>query len=99
MGGDGRLSPPSDWGDPRFVDRVRALFHSVVKVDVLIYALKLVRTCPKDEHLDRLLSLVDDVDTFLNDHGRMDVTFTDELSQLLREWEEEQAYNQQRRRT
>jgi hypothetical protein len=99
MGGDGRLSPPSDWGDPRFVDRVRALFRSVVKVDDLIYALKLIRTCPKDEHLDRLLDLSDDVDTFLNDHGRMDVIFTDELSQLLREWEEEQSYKQQRRRT
>jgi hypothetical protein len=99
MGGDGRLSPPSDWGDPRFVDRVRALFHSVVKVDVLIYALKLVRTCPKDEHLDRLLSLVDDVDTFLNDHGRMDVTFTDELNGRRGRLVDDCSTTNQRRRT
>jgi hypothetical protein len=35
MGGDGRLSPLYDWGDPRFVDRVRELFRKTVKVEEL----------------------------------------------------------------
>jgi hypothetical protein len=99
MGGDGRLSPPSDWGDPRFVDRVRALFRSVVKVDDLAYALKLAHQLPRDERVDSVMALAHDVSTFLSEFERMDVIFTDELSQLLREWEEEQAYKQQRRRT
>jgi hypothetical protein len=57
MGGDGRLSPLYDWYDPRFVDRVRALFRNVVEVEALIEAVKLVRMSSKDECGDLLLSL------------------------------------------
>jgi hypothetical protein len=89
MGGDGRLSPLYDWGDPRFVDRVRELFRKTVKVDGLLYALDFVNKAPKDERLDPLMGLVHDVGVFLSEAGRMEVTFTDGLSQLLREWEEE----------
>jgi hypothetical protein len=91
MGGDGRLSPLHDWYDPRFVDRVRALFRSVVKVETLIEAVELVRTSPKDERGDLLLSLMDDVGTFLREWERMDVELSHRLSRLLREWEEEEA--------
>jgi hypothetical protein len=89
MGGDGRLSPLYDWGDPRFVDRVRELFRKTVKVEELVYALRLVRQAPRDERVDPLMGLADDVSTFLSELERMDVAFTDGLSQLLREWEEE----------
>jgi hypothetical protein len=91
MGGDGRLSPLHDWYDPRFVDRVRALFRRVVEVETLIEAVKLVRMSPKDERGDLLLSLMDDVETFLREWERMDVELSYHLSKLLGEWEEEEA--------
>jgi hypothetical protein len=91
MGGDGRLSPLHDWYDPRFVDRVRALFRSVVKVETLSEAVEFVRATPKDERGDALLSLMDDVETFLREWERMDVELSHRLSQLLREWEEEET--------
>lgn len=91
MGGDGRLSPLYDWYDPRFVDRVRDLFRSVVEVGTLIEAVKLVRMSPKDERGDSLLSLMDDVTSFLHEWERMDVELSYRLSKLLREWEEEEA--------
>jgi hypothetical protein len=91
MGGDGRLSPPHDWRDPRFVDRVRALFRSVVEVGGLIEAVRLVKMSPKDERGDLLLCLMDDVVTFLQEWERMDVELSYRLSKLLREWEEEEA--------
>jgi hypothetical protein len=89
MGGDGRLSPLYDWGDPRFVDRVRELFRKTVKVEELLYALDHVNQAPRDERLDPLMGLAHDVGVFLSELERLDVTFTDGLSQLLREWEEE----------
>jgi hypothetical protein len=91
MGGDGRLSPSYDWYDPRFVDRVRALFRSVVGVGELIEAVRLVKVSSKDERGDCLLSLMDDVVTFLHEWERMDVELSYRLSKLLREWEEEEA--------
>jgi hypothetical protein len=91
MRGDGRLSPLYDWYDPRFVDRVRALFRNVVEVEALIEAVKLVRMSSKDECGDLLLSLVDDVETFLQEWERMDVELSYRLSKLLREWEEEET--------
>jgi hypothetical protein len=91
MGGDGRLSPLYDWHDPRFVDRVRALFRNVVEVEALIEAVKLVRMSSKDECGDLLLSLMDDVETFLQEWERMDVELSYRLSKLLREWEEEET--------
>jgi len=91
MGGDGRLSPLHDWYDPRFVDRVRALFRSVAKVETLIDAVKSVRMSSKDEREDYLLSLTDDVEMFLHDWERMDVELSYRLSKLLTEWEEEEA--------
>lgn len=96
MGGDGKLSPLYDWGDPRFIDRVRELFRSVVKVDDLAYALRLARQLPRDERVDSLMALADDVSTFLREAERMDATFTDKLPQLLREWEEEETRRRQR---
>jgi hypothetical protein len=45
----------------------------------------------KDERGDALLSLMDDVETFLREWERMDVELSHRLSQLLREWEEEET--------
>jgi hypothetical protein len=50
-----------------------------------------VRATPKDERGDALLSLMDDVETFLREWERMDVELSHRLSQLLREWEEEET--------